>query len=368
MSSLLLINSFYILKYIYEFTGDKRKMNLIKHSKIFQKKFDLNLFSYKIAFFTKNIPEITKSNLLYYYEYLKRKYLGNYSIEDLKQYFIEYFCKFIDGNNIIYTLDASHELARDILLCDKLKRISLILNLNHYKSSYITEKNCDKNKKPFIPLFQAIFDVKTISKISEIIITSNNEKDDYIIIDNDFLFNTLARNIYKFKPKIKTNIKTINDKIMNYMTTLKKIDFRYYDILKSWKVTVPYPDNSMYSPGYVDNFIQYDVDLNSPFGSRHLDFIKKNKINNYFIKLNYEDLWFFNDDFSNIKKLELKMKNEVVSDIRNFKKVNEMLIKIEKDEDTNTGEEINDEGEERIKKLKKNFNYNNIKYISYINK
>ena len=252
-------------------------------------------------------------------------------MEDLKNYFAEFFCKFIEEKNINFELNISHESAREILLCNSLKSISLILNLNDYKSSFKTEKITDKNKKPFIGLFQTIFDIKRISKISQITIISKNEK----INDDDLFINALVGNIYKFKPIIKTQIKSIYKCLFNYVMYLKNFDIRNYDIdiFKLWKLIVPFPDNSWYEKDYIETFIQFDIDLNKPFTIEHLDFIKRNKLKNYFVKLNYEDLWSFNDDFTNIKKLELTIKKEIVSDVTNFSKVNEMILKREIDEE-----------------------------------
>ena len=356
------------MKLIFQFTGEKRKLNLIKHNKIFQKKLDINIFYYKKILFTKDIPEITKSNLLDYYDYLKRKYINKYSLEDLQNYFAEFFCKFIEEKNINFELNISHESAREILLCNSLKSINLILNLNDYKSSFKTEKITDKNKKPFIGLFQTIFDIKRISKISQITIISKNEK----INDDDLFIQALVGNIYKFKPIIKTQIKSIYKCLFNYVINLKNFDIRNYDIdiFKLWKLIVPFPDNSWYEKDYIETIIQFDIDLDKPFTIEHLDFIKRNKLKNYFVKLNYEDLWSFNDDFTNIRKLELTIKKEIVSDVTNFSKVNEMILKREIDEGKNKGIErdSDEENKEAIRRLKKNFNNKNTRYIQYFNK
>ena len=78
MSSLHNIKSNYNFTLIFQFTREARKYNLVKYNKEFQNKLDLNLFAYKKSFFTKDIPEITNSNLLDYYDFLKRKYLSKY--------------------------------------------------------------------------------------------------------------------------------------------------------------------------------------------------------------------------------------------------------------------------------------------------
>ena len=212
MSILLHIKGIYNLNLIFEFTGEKKQYELFKYNSKFQSIFNINIYQYKKMFFTKNIPVITKDNLFNYYDFLKRKYIGKYQLSDIQNYFVEFFCKFLDENNIIYELNASHEIAIDILLCDCLKKIKLFINVNDFKTSYKTQKIKEKNKRPFLSLFQSIFDIKNISKILELIIISKNDKD----LDNhNLLIKALANNIYKFNLKIKTNLIDIFYEIYN---------------------------------------------------------------------------------------------------------------------------------------------------------
>ena len=135
MSSLLLYVNFYNLNSIFEYTGEKMKYNLFRYNKLYQYKLQINIFDYKKIFFQdKNIPEISKSNLLDYYCYLKRKYINKFTLEEIKSYYVEFFCKFLDVNNIDFELNASHELAIDILSSEFLKSIKLILDLNDYNA------------------------------------------------------------------------------------------------------------------------------------------------------------------------------------------------------------------------------------------
>ena len=372
MASLLNIKSIFNLKLIFEFTEEKMKYNLFKYSKIFQSKLSLNIFDYKKAIFTKNIQKITKNNLLDYYDYLKRKYLNKYNLQDIKNYFVEFFCKFLDENKINFELNTSYELIKDILLCDSLKTIQLIINLDDYKSSYKSEIIKDKNKKSFLPLFQTIFDTKRISKISQIIIISkDNNKENISGVDNYLLVDILIRNIYKFKPKIKTNIIDIYKKIYNYIRQLNDYNSENenYEIFKLWELTVP---SREYYIGYHDivRIIKLDIDLNKPFNINHLDFIKSNKIRNYFLKIKYKDLWSFYDDFSNVKKLELSLDyhDEIIDDIENFPKVNSILSRGERGRGWRRGRGGKDLNEIRIEEMTKNFNKNNTRYIEYFNK
>ena len=228
---------------------------------------------------------------------------------------MNFFCKFIDEKKIIFELNASHELSIDILLCDSLKIIKLILNLNDYKSSYKTEKIRDKNKKSFINLFQTIFDEKTITKISQITIISDDDKD----LDNFFFIKTLAINIYKFRPIIKASLLPLYSDIYSYARELKNYNGDDTEIFKLWKLIIPFEKKYLFvGPKKILNDFEFEIDLTRPItikDSDIIDFIKENKIKNYFAKLNYEDLWFFNDDLANIKKLELTMDGNIIEDI-----------------------------------------------------
>lgn len=58
---------------------------------------------------------------------------------------------------------------------------------------------------------------------------------------------------------------------------------------------------------------------------RHLDFIKADKINNYFLKIKYLGLWSFNDKFKNVKKLEIRI-NGINKNIENLNEVAKISI------------------------------------------
>jgi len=365
------------LKLIFEFTGEKQKYNLFKYSTQFQNKLGFSIFDYQQIFFTKNIQGIKKDNLLDYYDYLKRKFEDKLSLHDIKNYFVEFFCKFIDEKKIIFELNASHELSIDILLCDSLKTIKLILNINDYKSSYKTEKIRDKNKKSFINLFQTIFDEKTITKISQITIISDDDKD----LDNFYylFMETLAINIYKFRPIIKTSLLPLYSDIYSYARKLKNYKGDDNEIFKLWKLIIPFEKKYLFSgPKKILDDFDFEIDLTRPItikDSDIIDFIKENKIKNYFAKLNYEDLWFFNDDLINIKKLELTMDGTIIEDITNFEEVDRILQGEyrHRGRGRGRGRERDRNGDRknnrvRIEEMEKNFNYNNEKYIEYFNK
>ena len=87
--------------------------------------------------------------------------------------------------------------------------------------------------------------------------------------------------------------------------------------------------------------------------------------------MNYEDLWSFNDDFTNIKKLELKMKDSIIEDITNCKEYHELFE--EKDRDVRgRGRDKNmnlRSNQNRIKEeITKKFYSNNMPYIQFFNK
>ena len=370
MASLSYINSIYSLKLIFEFTGEKQKYNLIKYNNQFQSKLGFNIFDYKKIFFTKNKQGIKKDNLLDYYDYLKRKFEDKFSLYDIQNYFVEFFCKFIDEKNIIFELNTSHELSVDILLCDSLKTIKLILNLNDYKSSYKTEKIRDKNKKSFINLFQAIFDEKRITKISQITIISDDDKD----LDNFnyFFIKTLAINIYKFRPIIKTSLIPLYSEIYSYSRKLKNYNGDDTDIFKLWKLIIPFEKKYLFTcPKKILDDFEFEIDLTRPItikDSDIIDFIKENKIKNYFAKLNYEDLWLFNDDLANIKKLELTMNGNIIEDITNFDTVDRILWGEDRGRGRGRGRNCNRKNNQvRIEEMENNFNYNKEKYIKYFN-
>ena len=361
MSSLHNIKSFYNFLLIFEFTGEKRKFNLFRYNKEFQNKLDLNIFDYKKAFFTKDIPDITNDTLLDYYDFLKRKYLNKYSIQIIKDYFILFFCKFLEENNTNFELNVSHELTVDILLCKRLKKISIIMNLCDFKSSYKNETLNDKNKKSFLLLFQIIFSEKIISKISQLILISEDKNKTYIKPNfNDLIIEILIGNIYKFQPVIKTYIIEIYEKMDQY---IRLNDYNNYEIFKSCELIIPC--NQKYYIYLPNEYIKFDLDLKKPFDINQLDFIKKKKIQNYFAKLNYKDLWSFNVDFSHIKKIELTIGQEceIIDDIDNFERVNDTFSGLRR----MRGGRGNLR-KRKIEEMRENFNINNIKYIEHINK
>lgn len=361
MSSLHNIKSFYNFQLIFEFTGEKRKYNLFRYNKEFQNKLDLNIFDYKKAFFTKDIPDITNDTLLDYYDFLKRKYLNKYSIQIIKDYFILFFCKFLEENNTNFELNVSHELTVDILLCKRLKKIRIIMNLCDFKSSYKNETLNDKNKKSFLLLFQIIFSEKIISKISQLILISEDKNKTYIKPNfNDLIIEILIGNIYKFQPVIKTYIIEIYEKMDQY---IRLNDYNNYEIFKSCELIIPC--NQKYHIYLPNEYIKFDLDLKKPFDINQLDFIKKKKIQNYFAKLNYKDLWSFNVDFSHIKKIELTIGQEceIIDDIDNFERVNDTFSGLRRIRGGRGNLR-----KRKIEEMRENFNINNIKYIEHINK
>ncbi len=372
MLLLLNIKSINNLNLIFEFIGQKRKYNLFKYNKVSQKKFKMSIYDYKKLYFTKGIPEITENNLLDYYAYLKRKYIKKNSFEDIKDYYVEFFCKFIDEHNINFELDSSHELSIDILSSIYLKRINLLLNLYNYKSSYKTEKINDQNKKSFLYLFQTIFGNKNITKISEIKIISENEKGEYIKNNSyDLIIKMLIENIYNLNPKIKTGILYLYDAIYRKISDDKNDEKIYF---KNWKLIIPYEKFLWFFQDDIKKNISFDIDMNQPFERLNIFFIKENNIKNYFLKLNYEDIWLLNEDLKNVKKLELKLNYEIIDDFENFDKVYDAM---ENNEDYRGNKRRGwgrgrrgrrgDNRLERIEEIKNNFNRNNIEYIKYFN-
>ena len=117
MSSLFDIKSIYNLELIFEFTGEKRKLNLFRYNSKLQNRLDIHIYDYKKLFFTKDIPEINKNNLFNFYDYLKIKYKDKYTEYNLQKFFAEFFCKFINDKKIDFELNSSHKIAIDILSC-----------------------------------------------------------------------------------------------------------------------------------------------------------------------------------------------------------------------------------------------------------
>ena len=199
----------HISNIIFEYLTVKLKLNLLKNSKKLQNKYELTIFDYQNYYFLKN-KKIDRDILLNYYQYLKRAYLKIYDLKIIQEYFIEFFCKFLKENNITnYILDSSHELTIDILLNKNLKKIQILINIDDYKSNGLINKcHCYKNKKPFLKLFQSIFNNPKVDKI--IILQNRKEKDDN---DNDNEHNSsystfrhiLIQNLNEYYPNIETN-------------------------------------------------------------------------------------------------------------------------------------------------------------------
>ena len=369
MSSLFDIKNVYNLTLIFEFTGEKRKLNIIRFNSKFQNRLDIHIYDYKKLFFTKDIPEIKKDNLINFYDYLKIKYKDKYTEYNIQNFFAEFFCKFINEKKIDFELNSSHEIAIDILLCKYLKSIKLIINLNDYKSSYKSNKIKDKNKISYLPLFQTIFNSKIIKKISQIIIKAKDIKEIDINKEKENLFfYSLVKNIYKFRPKIKTDIINIYVAIKDYMNKLNHYKNKDYEVFKLWELDVPFENSYEYGLEDILDNINFNVNLDRPFEKDEnsdesdnsddmidLDLIQEYKIRNYFIKLKYKDLLSFKDDLSNVKKLELIMKGGLFNIEKLEKAINDL-------ETNNDKESIN-----KIEKIKNKYNVNNFKYIQYFN-
>ena len=140
---------------------------------------------------------------------------------------MEFFCKFLDINHLDFEINTSHELTIEILLCDALKAINLVLNLNDYKHSYITENIKEKNKKPFLQLFQVMFDHRKVSQI-KIISIKDSDSDKNNICYSDLFIKLLIDNCVKYYGKIKTNILGISELMEEYYK------------FKSWELIIPY--------------------------------------------------------------------------------------------------------------------------------
>ena len=313
MSLLLNIRSIYNLKLIFEFTGEKRKLHLFKHNIKLQNRLDIHIYDFKKLFFTRNVPEVNKDNILDFYEYLKRKYKDSHTVYDIRNFFAKFFCDFLNEKKIDFELNSSHEASIDILLCENLKSIKLIIDLNDYKSSYKTESIEDKNKKPFLRLFQTIFHDKIIKKISEMIITVKDRKELNMDLQKNFFISSLLNNIYKFKPKIKTDCISLC-KDLDYCTSeLRNFKGEDKNAFKLWKLIVPFKGSEYYFDKNILKRIEFIVDLTKPLDIEKdfdLSLILNYKIKDYFAKINYKKLLDFQGDLSNIKKLELIIEDE----------------------------------------------------------
>ena len=163
MSILEKINSSYLLNFAFSYIGNNSKLKLIKVNKSLQKRCFISLFDYQDYYFRKNI-KIEQNFLLDYYQFLKRCYSKNYPLKIIQKYYIEFFCKFLKENNIDFILNASHELAIDILLSKYLEKIKIIIYLENYK------KNCIENYN----LCQALFNNPKVEKL--IIMEKENKR------------------------------------------------------------------------------------------------------------------------------------------------------------------------------------------------
>ena len=248
MSLLNEISNKYILNKIFSFTGKQLKLKLLKYNKNLQTKLDLDLFEYKKNIFY-DTPKINLNNLLSYYDYLKRAFKNIYPMELIKNYYVEFFCKYLKEKKIIFELDCTHELANDILLNEKLGKIKIVINIEKFKKRIIDNIQSEINKKPFIKLFRIIFNNP---KIIQFIILENDEisqKNDFIEEKENYLpnifYNNLLENliIYGF-PSLKTNslslIQDLND---------KKLDKNKFNLIE-----VIIPSNSIV-PDYTYDFL-----------------------------------------------------------------------------------------------------------------
>ena len=361
MSLLLNIRSIYNLKLIFEFTGEKRKLHLFKHNIKLQNRLDIHIYDFKKLFFTRNVPEVNKDNILDFYEYLKRKYKDSHTIYDIRNFFAKFFCDFLNEKKIDFELNSSHEASIDILLCENLKSIKLIIDLNDYKSSYKTESIEDKNKKPFLRLFQTIFHDKIIKKISEMIITVKDRKELNMDLQKNFFISSLLNNIYKFKPKIKTDCISLC-KDLGYCTSeLRNFKGEDKNAFKLWKLIVPFKGSEYYFDKNILKRIEFIVDLTKPLDIEKdfdLSLILNYKIKDYFAKINYKKLLDFEGELSNIKKLELIIEDEHIKIAEYQKKLDKIKGNLmNKKNNTN-----------KIQEEEKKYNINNFKYIEYIYK
>lgn len=152
------------LNIIFSYIGEKSKLLLLKINKSLMKKCKISLYDYQNYYFSKNII-VDKETLLDYYQYLKRCYSKNFDLETIKNYYITFFCNYLNTNNIDFILDASHELVVDILLSDILEKIKIIIYVEDFKPECKNICKCYKKKKPFLALFKALFNNHKVSQI-----------------------------------------------------------------------------------------------------------------------------------------------------------------------------------------------------------
>jgi len=310
MSVLNRINNKFILNHIFSFARKNTKLKLLKYNKDLQKRIDISLFDFQKNIFY-DTPKIELDNLLPYYDYLKRAFKEDYSIEILKNYYVEFFCRYLKENDILFELDATHELATDILLCEKLEKIKIVIKIEEFKSCIIDRSGYDKNKKPFIKLFRIIFNNP---KIVQFIILENDQipqKDNYINkITNDLNFATMFYNnfienlAYDF-PSIKTNC----------LGLLDDLYYRELEKNKNKLVELIVPANSVNSELSYDYLTKISIKYiheNKAFDISNLFQINKFGIKNVDLKMlinekNSKKLFdmHIKINFRNIKKLEL---------------------------------------------------------------
>ena len=310
MSVLNRINNNFILNYIFSFTRKNTKLKLLKYNKDLQKRLDISLFDFQKNIFY-DTPKIELDNLLPYYDYLKRAFKDDYSVEILKNYYVEFFCRYLKENDILFELDSTHELVTDILLCEKLEKIKIVINIEEFKSSIIDRTRYDKNKKQFIKLFRIIFNNP---KIVQFIILENDkipQKNNYINkITNDlsistmFYQNLLENLVYDF-PSIKTNSLLLIDDLYN----------RELEKNKNKLIELIIPANSVNSERSYDYLTKIPIKYihqNNAFDISNLFQIHKFGLKNVHLKMliNEENSKKLFDmhikiNFRNIKKLEL---------------------------------------------------------------
>ena len=313
MSTLNNIKNSFVLTDIFLYIDKIIKLKILRYNKTLQKRIDLCIFNYQENVLY-DIPKIEFKNLLNYYDYLKRSFINTYPLETIKKYFVEFFCRFLSANNIIYELDSTNELITDILLCEKLEKIKIVIQIENHKTGIIDNSIYDKNKKPFVKLFQMIFNNP---KIVQIIILENlgcdkKEKEENKINSlrdtngNYTMFlSQLKNNCIKYLPKIKTNcvelIHYLNDRNENTLDKFKSIEL----ILPTYFNAYNHCDY-MLIPSL--NFVHE----NNIFDISNLYQIKKYNLKNVYIKLlineeNSRKIYekFIKFNFRNIKHLEI---------------------------------------------------------------
>ena len=294
-------NKFILLK-IFSLTGEKIKFKLLKYNKTLQTRLDIEFFDYKKNIFY-NTPEIKPDNLLSYYDYLKLAFKDIYPLEIIKNYYVEFFCRYLNQNNIIFELNCTHELTMDILLCEKLKKIKIVINIEDFKSCIIDHSKVDVNKRPFVKLFRVIFNNPKI--IQFIILDNNNILKENENLDKSMFYNSLLQNlIYNF-PSIKTSSLLLIEDLYN--RNLEKNKFNSIELIvpvNSEIASYTYEHLKTIPIKFIHEKYAFDISSLSQinkFGIKnvHMKILinedNSKKLYNMKIKIN----------FKNIKKLEL---------------------------------------------------------------